>query len=209
MADGLGDDNGRRPIPDPTVLTTQQLLRELAWLREVLETRLNGMDKAIELLQKTTDMAPARMDEKIKAAISVHDQRFESIVQQFSERDVRGETSKRDSKDALDAALAAQKEAAEKQAVAFGQSVAKSESSTDKRIDQISTLVSATAAALEGKVADVKERVGRIEARGEGQTSQKTEAHADTRSTQANLHLIVTGVSLLFAIVMGILAVFK
>jgi hypothetical protein len=30
-------------------LTTEQLRRELATLREILETRLNGMDRATEL----------------------------------------------------------------------------------------------------------------------------------------------------------------
>lgn len=40
------------PNPDPTVLTTQQIYRENMWLREVLETRLDGMDTAIRLLRE-------------------------------------------------------------------------------------------------------------------------------------------------------------
>lgn len=34
------------------VLTTQQIYRENMWLREVLETRLDGMDTAIKLLRE-------------------------------------------------------------------------------------------------------------------------------------------------------------
>ena len=38
------------PVPDPTRLTTEQLRRELATLREIIETRLHGMDRATELV---------------------------------------------------------------------------------------------------------------------------------------------------------------
>lgn len=37
------------PVPDPTKLTTKQLRRELATLREIIETRLLGMDRVTEL----------------------------------------------------------------------------------------------------------------------------------------------------------------
>lgn len=38
-----------RPVPDPTILTTEQLTREIGRLREILEARLDGMDKATRL----------------------------------------------------------------------------------------------------------------------------------------------------------------
>jgi|SRR5665213_658493 len=38
-----------RPIPDPSTLTTSQLHRELASLRELIEARLDGTDKRIEI----------------------------------------------------------------------------------------------------------------------------------------------------------------
>lgn len=64
--------DGSVPNPDPTERTVEQLLREIATsreivegigqgTREVLETRLAGMDKAIELLQQTTNKIPASM----------------------------------------------------------------------------------------------------------------------------------------------------
>ena len=46
---GTGSAGEWRPIPDPTKLTTEQLRREVATLREILETRLDGMDRAIAL----------------------------------------------------------------------------------------------------------------------------------------------------------------
>jgi hypothetical protein len=45
---------GWQPIPDPTKLTTEQLRRELATLREILETRLHGMDRATKLANAQT-----------------------------------------------------------------------------------------------------------------------------------------------------------
>jgi hypothetical protein len=45
---------GWQPIPDPTKLTTEQLRRELATLREILETRLHGMDRATKLATAQT-----------------------------------------------------------------------------------------------------------------------------------------------------------
>lgn len=141
-----------RPVPDPTVLTTDQLLRAIAGLREVIEARLDGMDKAIELLQRTSDQFPLRIDEKIKALGDVHDEKFSSIEKQFKERDVRTEQTLKDGKVSIDAALLAQKESA-----------SKSEVSMSKQLDQLGTLIGSNNKALDDKHADLKERLTRIE----------------------------------------------
>lgn len=100
-----------RPIPDPTLLTTEALTREINHLREL------------------------------------HEERFRSVQKQFDERDVREERSAKDSKDAIGAALAAQKEA-----------VGKSEESTGKQF-----------ADMRATINDVKER----QTRSEGTTTGK------------------------------------
>ncbi len=38
-----------RPAPDPTKLTTEQLRREVAMLREILETRLDGCPRSFRM----------------------------------------------------------------------------------------------------------------------------------------------------------------
>jgi hypothetical protein len=58
---GTGSDTWT-PRPDPTVLTTAQLLRELAALRELLETRVDALDR---LLSRRMDDA----DKAIQAAL--------------------------------------------------------------------------------------------------------------------------------------------
>ena len=94
-----------KPDPDPTILTTENLRREIANLKELLETRLNG-----------NDAARVAQHDLIKAEIgilsNVTEQRFAGIETQFSERDKRTEQLSMADKTAIAAALQAQKEAA-------------------------------------------------------------------------------------------------
>jgi hypothetical protein len=50
------------PVPDPTSLTTDQLRRELAALRELLEARLDGMDHATEVARQAAATTRAEME---------------------------------------------------------------------------------------------------------------------------------------------------
>jgi hypothetical protein len=140
--------------------------REL--VRTVIETRLNGNDQAIELLQATADKFPARMDEKIESLRGVHNEKFESIQKQFIERDVRTDQTSRDSKVAVDAALQAAKEAVAEQNRSSALAIAKSEASTVKQIDQMGLLIQTGNKAVDDKFDDIKERLTRIEGKGEG-----------------------------------------
>lgn len=160
--------SGSTPVPDPTEKTTESLLREISSLREVLEskiegqrdvlaTRIDGMAKAVELLQVITDRQPLDVDKKIAHLQKLHEEKFHSIDVQFRERDVRVEQTAKDTKTAVDAALAAQEKSAGKQADSFALSIGKSENATTKQID-----------ALDEKINDMKERVTRIEGAGKG-----------------------------------------
>lgn len=172
---------GSVPVPDPTLLTTQNLRREVLGLRElleeklasltiasglnrtVLETRLDGMDKAIRLLQDAADKFPGRIDEKITSLRLIHDERFSSVGQQFEERDTRTEQAAGAVKVAVDAALSAQKEANAEQNKTAAASAAKQEAGTTKLIDQLQQLIAAQTKASDDKFTDVKERLTRIE----------------------------------------------
>jgi hypothetical protein len=95
-----------RPIPDPTVLTTQQLLREIQSVREIFETRLDGYDKAINLIQAMVDKSPsiaelnARTDERFKSVLLHSDDRAKEIhgriesVKELKQHDLLHVTSK-------------------------------------------------------------------------------------------------------------------
>lgn len=170
------------PVPDPSLLTTEQLHREIFGLRELLEVklgasseavdlireiveaRLNGMDKAIVLLQHAADETyRRRTDEKIAALREQNDEKFASIQTQFRERDVRTDQAAGAVKIAVDAALQAQKEAASEANKSNTAATQKSEASTTKLIDAQATLIASMGKAFDDKFADVKDRITRIE----------------------------------------------
>jgi hypothetical protein len=98
------------PRPDPTILTTQQLLREVASVREILESRLNGMDKAISLLQAAVDRSPT-----IPQIYAEFTEKFVAVQQLLKDRDVKLEQVTQNFYIAKDTALLAAKEAVTEQ----------------------------------------------------------------------------------------------
>jgi hypothetical protein len=215
-----------RPIPDPTRLTTEQLRRELATLREILETRLDamdratelataqavvigqqveqtrdrlreetaadvrqlrelletrldGMDRAIRLHAEIIDRVPAERDTAIKHLEELHDEKFGSIALQFAERDVRSEQATEGAKQALDAALLAQKELVAQQNEANSAATAKAEASFTKQIDQIGTIIQTLEKALDARITELKERIDRGEGSTAGAAGSRSERRLD------------------------------
>jgi len=102
---------GMIPIPDPTILTTQQLVGAVSSLREILEARIFGMEKLIEQLVKQEHGLNTLIENKLEALTQIQNEKFRSIEIQFKERDTRNEQTTRDNRLAVDAALQAAKEA--------------------------------------------------------------------------------------------------
>jgi hypothetical protein len=204
-----------RPSPDPTILTTQQLNREMALLRELvdvkfaeanqqsimrhemLKVRLDGMDKAIGLVQSEADRLPSHVDEKIAALKEIHEEKFASIQTQFFERDVRTEHTSKDSKIAVDAALQAAKEAVAAQNSSNSIAIAKSETGTTKQIDQMGLLIQTGNKAADDKITDLKERITRLEGRDEGGTKIVAQQ-------QSSGQLSIALIGVVFAIIFGL-----
>jgi hypothetical protein len=181
--------NGSVPDPDPTARTLEQMQREIAASREIVEaqakgdrdvtqTRLGGMDKAIELLQKATDKIPEHIKDAVKQLERLHDEKFTSISSeidtkfagvgtQFLERDKRTEQLSLADKTAIAAALQAQKESAGAAYENIIAVITKMEASFTKLFDQTQTLLQALARNTDDKINDVKSRLDK----GEGKTS--------------------------------------
>lgn len=157
-----------RPTPDPTILTTEQSLRGLASLREIIEARLDGMDTILGLLQTHLDHRDTAIATGVKHLQDLIDEKFKSIATQFIERDTRTEQTSRDSKVAVDAALQAAKEAVGEQNKSAASAIAKSEAATTKQIDAIGILISTTAKASDDKIDDLKTRLTTIEGHSNG-----------------------------------------
>jgi hypothetical protein len=168
--------------PDPTALTTSQLAREVTHLRELIESRLNAMDKAVDLLQEFANRQPT-----IAEVVAKVDEKFHGIEERFLERDRRFDVRDSDTKRALEVALntsekaveaafeasekavsaafAAAKEAVEKQHEASQDAIAKSEGAFTKQIDQIGNIINSQAVTLDDKIADIRQRLGSVETR--------------------------------------------
>ncbi len=164
-----------RPVPDPTVLTTEQLVRTVGAERDyvngkvdVLKQRLDAMDVATRLLSETVNRVPTVVQTEIEHINGLTTEKFSSIDKQFKERDIRSEREARDNKVAVDAAFAAQKEAAAKQDEANAKAINKSELATTETIKTNADLFASQISALNSKIDDLKERLTTAEAKSTG-----------------------------------------
>lgn len=199
---------GSTPDPDPTVLTTAALIREIdslrertshdnKLLRELIEARLNGNDQAVALLRTTTDALPDKIVSAVQALQELHEEKFNSIGIQFKERDVRTDQTSRDSKVAVDAALKAQQEAFAEQNKSSALAISKSEAATTKQIDLIGGNITALSKSIDDKFNDIKERVTQIEARTQGAQIQKSDSQ---QNANQNWGFIVGGIGILVSV---------
>ncbi len=159
------------PVPDPTVMTTEQLDRTVDALRDYVnaqikyvDERLRGIDVATRLLNEQIHRAPTEMQREI-----VH-------VRELVERHIRGadaQTAERDKR--LDAAFAGMKEATKLQDECNQTAIDKAEAATQKAIDKAETatgagltrleaLFTATTSPINKNLDDLKSRMDRLEA---------------------------------------------
>jgi len=94
-------DHDRRPIPDPTVLTTRQLLREVTALKELVGTRLDAMDKAQALFENNLSRVPTETDRQIQHLKELHGVRFGEVHSEL----IAGRTILNTRMDAMDKAV--------------------------------------------------------------------------------------------------------
>lgn len=141
---------------DPSDLTVKMIMRELLNLREVMEARMTGSDKIVHLLQAALNDRPNVVSKEIDHLKRLHEERFNGVDKQFTERDVRTDQAAGAVKIAVDAALQAQKEAVGEQNKSSALAIAKSEASTNKQLDQIGINIASTNANLNDKIDDVK-----------------------------------------------------
>ena len=196
---------GSRPVPDPTVLTDLAIAKAIDAMRdyvdgqfEVRDERLRGIDEATRLrLSGIVDFSP-EIDTKLENVKSVTEEKFRSVDQRFGERDTRSERESRDNKVAVDAAFAAQKEAAAKQDEANAKAIDKSEKATAETIKTNQELNKATTDALTKSLDEVKLEVRGITATKLGANENRQVNTENRAGVYATIGLAITIV--LFAI---------
>jgi cation transport regulator ChaB len=188
-----------RPTPDPTVLTTEALARGLTSERDyvdgqldVLRERLRAIDIATRLLNETVNRTPTDIQKEITHLRELSDEKFSSVETQFKERDTRSERESKDNKVAVDAAFAAQKEAAAKQDEGNLKAIDKSERATAETIKTNAELTKTVTDAIMANVSDIKDRVGKIEALKQGGADTRNETRLIIGLTIAVIGVIVS-----------------
>ena len=169
------------PVPDPSLLTTQQLKEGLEGLKELIGVQLDAMNEATHLRMDMLRTVPdeidkkimhlkevlmerfEREDERVTRLEDIHETKFDGIKLQFHERDIRTDQTAATSKQALDAALLAAKELVGQQNEANAAAATKAEVSTIKQIDQIVVLIGTIEKALGAQIIEIKERIDRSE----------------------------------------------
>ena len=169
--EAMGGAQGRVPVPDPTLLTTQALRREIEGLRELLEQRLM-------CVQEETNL------------------QFTIVERQRVEQ-------KKDTRDAVDSALTAQKEA-----------VSKAEAGMMAQIQQLATSTKAMEETLRRSIDELKERyvnterqlrddIGLVDRKANATVSEKAGAKEDRTGLYATIAVIAS----ILLVVVSVIAV--
>lgn len=160
--------SARLPVPDPTELTTQALLREIGALKELFDTRFSAIHETIRLIQVSVDHRGEAVRQEVGHLDTLFNEKFIRIQTQINERDIQTDKASRDVKSAVDAAFAAAKEAVGEQNKSNALSITKSEAATTKQIDGIFELARTNTKASDDKFSDIKDRLTTIESHSKG-----------------------------------------
>jgi len=168
---------GARPVPDPTVLTTEQLLREIGRLEKLLETSINGVEKLVV-------------------------EKFVSVGSTFTLIERQRVEQKEDTAKAVAAALAAAKEAVNEQKDAQERASTKTETAFDGQLKQLSATFGQWQAGQSTVVDDLKARVVAMESWRLGGQEQRQEARGGAAANWQIVAVVVSVLSVLAVIVM-------
>jgi cobalamin biosynthesis Mg chelatase CobN len=176
-----------RPVPDPTVLTTEASVRLEAMIRNLISSEITHLEV-------------------------LFDQKLAEIKTQLKMLDARTAEQKKDTKDALDAALAAQKEAVASQTASSEKSITKSETATTERIKGVEAQQATSSKAMDDKISDLKDRVVAIESIKLGNTEQTANMRAggmDTRGNMASIMSVIMAIIAVASIIIAIIIALK
>jgi len=204
MEDKLSMAGDIRPIPDPTLLTTLALDKGLEQLKQLLLSRINAMEKAQELFEANLRRVPTEVDREVARLKELVMEKFHAIDGRFMDRDERVKEAFNAARQAIEAALASAKEASRQQTETFTVSMAKSEASASKQIDQQGQVIQTSTNALNDKIGILEGRMTRMEAAREGAVGFRVTQQSNGMYLLAAAGFFVTLISVAFAIYAGV-----
>jgi len=215
-------DRSRLALADPTDATSRALLREITNLEKVTALQIGALEKAVDVahqdmvrvpteVQKAVGGLEALIDAKletIRQMFNVHVEMFNSVQKQFAERDTRTDQAAISIEKAINAALTAQKEQADKTQSANDKAAIKTETAFTKLIDEQGKGMTSVQAAFTTSIDAIKERIGDLQ-RSLSQITSAAIGRKDTVSESQNsigvwvavVAVILSGISGLASIV--------
>ena len=140
------------PIPDPTLLTTEALRREIAWTREITDEKFKAFRDLHDVLERR--MAAefvslralslerrAAIEQETKAYRETTEGLFKAVDNRFHERDIRFDQAAAEAERAVQAALAS-----------LNLLFARMESQFNKQIDQLGSTLTLTNANMTQRI---------------------------------------------------------
>lgn len=198
MPDGQDAAAEWKPIPDPTVLTTEALNREISLVREYIERSLTSMRTSFEAGR---DAMHDLLDAKIDSSVALEDEKFRKVSREFELLERQREEQKGDTQKAVDAALTAQKEAVKEQTIASERAAGNQWSAMMKQMDQISATFNAAIDSIRRAIDDNKDRIVLLESRVVALEQQKIVVRESGAEHKQSLSVIIGGIGILLTII--------
>jgi hypothetical protein len=169
--------------------------------KTVVDTRLTGMDKAVDLLQKLNDMMiPAFVREQVEQLKNLHNTKFEGVQTQFTLLKQATEQLDLANKTAIAAALQAQKESAGETQKSSKEAIAKSEASTSESIKGLTSTFSVAITGATNQTSDLKDRMTAMENRTAGITSAQHDSRESRTSNLSSGYYVVATIGAVVAV---------
>jgi ABC-type transporter MlaC component len=216
---------GSTPNPDPTDLTREALLREIAALKALIDQRDHASEKLFDTkialgreggmalkelfsaeVQAVQAMLEAKIEavgQSIEATEALRNEKFNTVQTQFDLIERQRVENKADTKAAVDAALAAAKEAVKEQTTASDRAITKSETATSEQLKQMNVTFTTAIQGINQPISDLRDRVISLESMRLGGQEQRVDTRASTADARANIGIYIA----LATVVVSILVV--
>jgi uncharacterized protein YqeY len=169
-------------------------------LRELLSARIDGMDTATKLLADTVAKLPSDVDRAVASATTIMDARLQNVQAVMLEKfDAVGGTFASNAL-ALTAALAAQKEAAAESVKSSTLAIDRANAATKETIAANAAQTTSAIGSQAATIADLKDRVVRLESGGVATVAAHAEERADRGESRLNQGQLIAFAVLMVAV---------
>ena len=193
---GPATDRYNEPVIDPTKNVLDLVRAETKRQDDLRQAEANHLR---DLLQLRAEFAKEIRQAEDLRQQTVNQERFASFETQLDLVERQRVEQKKDTKDAVDAALAAAKEAVKEQTTASQLSIGKSEASTKEQLNQLSNTFATAQQGQSQAIISLTTRVERMENARTNAAEQKTEI----RSSASNVYGLVGMVGGLIAVIIA------